>query len=103
MTCCTTLLADYFHGHQRERYFGLQVVYTTIAATIFFAVGGALGESHWRAPFWLYAVSLPLAALAATFIWQPAPQAHAAAHTGSCRPLPWRQLAPRSASPCSAG
>ncbi len=93
MTCCTTLLADYFHGHQRERYFGLQVVYTTIAATIFFAVGGALGESNWRAPFWLYAVSLPLAALAAKFIWQPAPQAQAAAHTGKLPPLPWRQLA----------
>ena len=44
MTCCTTLLADYFHGTQRDRYFGLQVVYTTVAATIFFAVGGALGR-----------------------------------------------------------
>ena len=43
MTCCTTLLADYFHGSQRERYFGLQVVCTTVAATIFFGVGGALG------------------------------------------------------------
>ena len=45
MTCCTTLLADYFHGHQRERYFGLQVMFTTFAATIFFAVGGALGSA----------------------------------------------------------
>ena len=36
MTCCTTLLADYFHGSQRDRYFGLQVVFTTVAATIFF-------------------------------------------------------------------
>jgi MFS family permease len=71
MTCCTTLLADYFHGAQRDRYFGLQVVYTTVAATIFFAVGGALGAQNWRAPFWLYAVSLPLAALAARYIWQP--------------------------------
>ena len=65
MTCCTTLLADYFHGSQRERYFGLQVVFTTVAATIFFGVGGALGAQNWRAPFWLYAVSLPLAVAAA--------------------------------------
>jgi len=43
MTCCTTLLADYFHGPRRERYFGLQVVYTTVAATVFFAVGGLSG------------------------------------------------------------
>src|SRR5215211_7309504 len=52
MTCCTTLLADYFHGPLRERYFGLQVVFTTVAATIFFGVGGALGEQNCRAPPW---------------------------------------------------
>ena len=90
MTCCTTLLADYFHGAQRERYFGLQVVYTTVAATVFFGVGGALGEQNWRAPFWLYAVSLPLAALTARYIWQPAQRPS----SGKTLPsLPWRQLA----------
>jgi len=93
MTCCTTLLADYFHGSQRERYFGLQVVFTTVAATIFFAVGGALGAANWRAPFWLYAVSLPLALAAAKLIWQPAPRAQAAARTQKLPSLPWRQLA----------
>ncbi|HEX2072688.1 MAG TPA: MFS transporter [Geodermatophilus sp.] len=93
MTCCTTLLADYFHGSRRERYFGLQVVYTTISATVFFAVGGALGAADWRTPFWLYAVSLPLAALAAKFIWQPAPRAQSHAHATKLPPLPWRQLA----------
>jgi MFS family permease len=90
MTCCTTLLADYFHGAQRERYFGLQVVYTTVAATVFFGVGGALGEQNWRAPFWLYAVSLPLAALTARYIWQPAQRPSSAKALPS---LPWRQLA----------
>jgi MFS family permease len=91
MTCCTTLLADYFHGSQRDRYFGLQVVYTTVAATIFFAVGGALGAQNWRTPFWLYAVSLPLAFFAARFIWQPVPQVlH---RTGKLPALPWRRLA----------
>jgi len=91
MTCCTTLLADYFHGSRRERYLGLQVVFTTVGATIFFALGGALGAQSWRTPFWLYAVSLPLAALAARYIWQPAPQ-RATART-ALPPLPWRQLA----------
>jgi MFS family permease len=92
MTCCTTLLADYFHGSQRERYFGLQVVFTTVAATVFFGVGGALGEQNWRAPFWLYAVSLPLAAAAARFVWQPAPRSQAA-RTEKLPPLPWARLA----------
>lgn len=91
MTCCTTLLADYFHGPQRERYFGLQIVYTTIAATVFLAVGGTLGAQHWRAPFWLYAVSLPLAALAARYLWQPVPQRRPAEHR--LPSVPWRQLA----------
>jgi MFS family permease len=92
MTCCTTLLADYFHGSQREKYFGLQVVFTTVAATIFFGVGGALGAADWRAPFWLYVVSLPLAVAAAKLIWQPAPRAQAAARAEKLPALPWRQL-----------
>jgi MFS family permease len=91
MTCCTTLLADYFHGPQRDRYFGLQVIYTTVAATIFFAVGGALGAQSWRTPFWLYTVSLPLAALAARYVWQPALGAQRSAR--KLPALPWRQLA----------
>jgi len=91
MTCCTTLLADYFHGATRERYFGLQVVFTTVAATIFFGVGGALGAADWRTPFWLYVVSLPLAFLAARYVWQPAPQARTA--TAKLPPLPWRRIA----------
>ena len=93
MTCCTTLLADYFHGSRRERYFGLQVVYTTVSATVFFGVGGALGAQDWRTPFWLYIVSLPLALLAAKVVWQPAPRAQAHAHATKLPPLPWRQLA----------
>src|SRR3954463_1458411 len=92
MTCCTTLLADYFHGSQREKYFGLQVVFTTVAATIFFGLGGALGATNWRTPFWLYAVSLPLAVAAAKFVWQPAPRAQQAARTEKLPPLPWRRL-----------
>ncbi len=91
MTCCTTLLADYFHGSQRERYFGLQVVCTTVAATLFFGIGGALGSHSWRTPFWLYLVSLPLAVAAARLIWQPAP--HRAGPVRDLPALPWRQLA----------
>ena len=89
MTCCTTLLADYFHGSQRERYFALQVVFTTVAATLFFGLGGALGSHSWRTPFWLYLVSLPLAVAAARLIWQPVVQRP----TGALPPLPWHRLA----------
>jgi MFS family permease len=91
MTCCTTLLADYFHGPQRARYFGLQTVYTTVAATVFFGLGGVLGAQSWRTPFWLYALSLPLAALAERFVWQPG---SSGARSGALPSLPWRRLAP---------
>ncbi|MEV6442763.1 MFS transporter [Amycolatopsis sp. NPDC051716] len=91
MTCCTTLLADYFHGAERDRYFGLQTVYTTVAATVFFAAGGLLGSWGWRTPFWLYAVSLPLAFAAARVIRQPSQTRS----REKLPPLPWRTfLAP---------
>jgi MFS family permease len=71
MTCCTTLLGDYFTGRTRDRMFGLQTVVTALSATAFFGIGGALGESSWRTPFWLYASSLVLAVAVALVIWQP--------------------------------
>jgi MFS family permease len=91
MTCCTTLLADYFDGAQRMRYFGLQTVYTSVSATLFFGLGGALGAQNWRTPFWLYAVSLPLAVLAARYLWQPVRQAQQAP-TRVLAPFPWRSF-----------
>lgn len=45
MTCCTTLIADYFSGKQRARYFGLQVVFTSLSAVVFIGLGGALAQS----------------------------------------------------------
>lgn len=97
MTCCTTLLADYFSGARRARIFGLQVVFTTVAATIFFGLGGALGNHSWRTPFWLYASSLVLAVAAAVLIWQPVPTAERIverrAEVGQgLPPIPWQQL-----------
>src|SRR3954453_22413403 len=87
MTCCTTLLAVYFHGAKRDRILGLQTVYTTVAATVLFGLGGALGAHSWRTPFWLYAVSLPLAALAAKYVWQPAPRT--VDRRDDLPPMPW--------------
>lgn len=71
MTCCTTLIVDYFDGEARNRWLGMQTVGAALAATVFFAVGGALGAVSWRAPFWLYASAFVFAALAAVMIWQP--------------------------------
>ena len=98
MTCCTTLLADYFSGLRRSRYLGLQVVFTTLSATVFFAAGGALGDRSWRAPFWLYASGLVFAVLVGLFIWQPKDlrQEEGAARR-ALPPTPWGTVAVPSA------
>ncbi|GAA0281773.1 MFS transporter [Cryptosporangium japonicum] len=91
MTCCTTLLGDYFSGAARDRWLALQTVCTALAATLFFVLGGALGSAGWRTPFWAYAVSLVLVPLMALFIWSPA-RGDAVAGRGLV-PVPWRLLA----------
>jgi MFS family permease len=53
MTCATTLIADYFDGRRRDRYLGLQVVFTSISAVVFIGLGGALASTDWRTQFWV--------------------------------------------------
>jgi MFS family permease len=90
MTCCTTLISDYFSGTERDRWLGLQTVFASLSATLFFALGGALGSGNWRTPFWLYASSLFFAVLAARLLWQP----HVPARRDHRQipPLPWSRL-----------
>jgi MFS family permease len=94
MTCCTTLIADYFSGAARDRWLGLQTVFASLSATLFFALGGGLGSLSWRAPFWLYASSLVFALLAVRLLWQPAPRsADKPLQRDTLPPIPWRTLA----------
>ncbi|VXB40318.1 MFS transporter [Arthrobacter sp. 9V] len=92
MTCCTTLITDYYAGQQRNKYLGLQTMVSALAATAFFALGGALGSISWRTPFWLYAVSAVLVIPMMFKLWEPAKtNAH---ETGTTKqPVPWRQIA----------
>ncbi|MER6957374.1 MFS transporter [Streptomyces sp. NPDC000618] len=98
MTCCTTLIGDYYSGRQRDRYLGMQTMCASISATAFFALGGAAGSAGWRTPFWAYAVSLLLAPAMAALLPKPRPAVHTneslptAAELVS-RPFPWRPLA----------
>ena len=96
MTCCTTLIGDYYAGQQRVKYLALQAVCASVSATAFFVVGGAVGAAGWRVPFWIYAVSLLIAPLMAAAL--PNPAARAATHEAPAvampgRPFPWRPLA----------
>lgn len=71
MTCCTTLMGDYYQGARRERLFALQMVATSLSAAVFIALGGALGQSDWRLPFVLYASGLMLLPVMAWCLWEP--------------------------------
>ena len=50
MTACTTLLADYFVGRRRDKYFGLQATVTALAATAFFGIGGGARRARLAHP-----------------------------------------------------
>ncbi|WP_051814575.1 MFS transporter [Streptomyces iakyrus] len=99
MTCCTTLIGDYYFGRQRDRYLAMQTMCASISATAFFVLGGAAGSAGWRAPFWAYAVSLLLAPAMAAFLPRPRPDDHANSPSPTVsdqmarRSFPWRPLA----------
>ncbi|MCW2271818.1 MFS transporter [Pseudomonas sp. MYb187] len=93
MTCCTTLMGDYYQGARRERLFALQMVATSLSAAVFIALGGALGQNDWRLPFVLYGAGLLLLPLMAMLLWEPK-VAETAALPGKAEDFPWRRLAP---------
>lgn len=89
ITCCTTLITDYYEGEQRNKYLGLQTMVSALAATVFFALGGALGSIGWRAPFWLYAVSAVIVIPMVLKLWEPKKNKHT---TAVRTRAPWRQI-----------
>lgn len=95
MTVCTTLIIDYFHEEKRRnKYLGLQTVVTTLAATVFIILGGALGVGGWHTPFWVYALSLIIAVPMIFLLWEPNRADATDAHSPSTTkvPVPWRRL-----------
>lgn len=71
MTCCVTLIADYWRGTQRLRYVNGQVITIGLVGSLFFVIGGALGEHSWRTPFYLYLLPLALLPFMLKLLWEP--------------------------------
>jgi MFS family permease len=71
MTCSTTLIGEYFLGERRGHYLALQTGTAPIVAITVIALGGALGESSWRNPFFAYGFGFVLIPLTGFLLWEP--------------------------------
>ena len=47
----TTLIGDYFHGREREKWLANQTAVASLASIVLALLGGALGNFGWRAAF----------------------------------------------------
>lgn len=89
MTCCTTLIGDYYSAQRRTTYLSMQTVVTTLSAVAFLAIGGALGATSWRNTFWMYALSLVIGVVMLFVLWEPVKEP-----TRNLRQaVPWRLIA----------
>jgi len=72
----TTMIGDYYQGAARDKWLAAQTAFASVSALLFFNLGGALGESGWRAPFWAYASAMIMFALVWKWTWEPSGDAH---------------------------
>ncbi|WP_051705254.1 MULTISPECIES: MFS transporter [unclassified Streptomyces] len=91
LICCTSLIGDYWTGARRAKYLSVSTLATSLAATAFLAVGGVLGVSGWRTPFWMYVLPLLLLVPMARLLWQP-PRTSTPGVGTRLEPLPRRQV-----------
>lgn len=54
MTSANALIATYFFGAERQKWFAMEAGTAPIVSTLMIALGGALGQSGWRTPFAVY-------------------------------------------------
>ncbi|SIQ29985.1 Predicted arabinose efflux permease, MFS family [Rhizobium sp. RU35A] len=71
MTCCTTLIADYWAPADRMRYINRQVITIGVVGALFFVIGGIAGEGSWRTPFFLYLAPLLIIPAVIAWLWEP--------------------------------
>jgi MFS family permease len=71
VTSSTTLIGDYFHGREREKWLANQTAVASIASIFLALLGGALGNLSWRGPFAAYGVSILFAVALMLWTWEP--------------------------------
>ena len=93
----TTLIGDYFHGRDREKWLANQTAVASLSSIFLALLGGALGSFGWRAAFGAYGVSIIFAVALMVWTWEPSkndePESEVAA-TGVR--FPWKIIVPIS-------
>ena len=98
MVTSTTLIGDYFTGRTRDKWLAAQTAFASVSALLFFNIGGILGQSGWRTPFWVYASALAMLAGVLAFTWEPGKDAAPAdgpghhLHNTSWGDFPWARM-----------
>ena len=96
LTIATQIAADFWHGADRARFMGWQGAAISAAGIASVAGGGLLAELSWRAPFAIYLLALPVAALAWIVVPRSPGRSAAASLAASAsrdEPFPWGVLA----------
>lgn len=72
MTASTALIADYYHGAERNHIMGIQAAFMGFGGVVFLVLGGVLADIGWRFPFAIYLTALVAAGMVALAIHEPA-------------------------------
>ena len=95
VTSSTTLIGDYFHGREREKWLANQTAVASIASIFLALLGGALGNISWRGPFAAYGVSILFAIALALWTWEPRKSEQPSDEiAGPGAHFPWRAIMP---------
>lgn len=67
----TTLIGDYFHGRDREKWLANQTAVASLSSIFLALLGGSLGSFGWRGAFASYGVSILFAIALMLWTWEP--------------------------------
>jgi MFS family permease len=95
VTSSTTLIGDYFHGREREKWLANQTAVASISSIFLALLGGALGNLSWRGPFAAYGVSILFAIGLLLWTWEPSKSEEPSNEVaGSAARFPWGAIMP---------
>jgi MFS family permease len=89
LTSCSTLIGDYYVGHERDRFMGLQAAFMSFSGVLFPLASGALVTLGWREPFLVYLASLLVLPGVVLYLVEPKRHAHHTSEPEDTAPFPW--------------